>query len=104
MADRHRLTAPSRVVEIVSPAAGTVLALDPDDWSFGRGLAPSTRVMLVVSRVRTELSFCYDGDWVWVDGHAPNCDGQHPPCRQALVRTTALNPAPDDTAQRIQTG
>ena len=73
--------------------SGTVLWLDGSDWSYGRGQRPGTRLTLVVSRVRTELSGCYGGEWAWVDGHTPECDGMHEPCRQALVRAAALTPS-----------
>jgi hypothetical protein len=73
--------------------SGTVLSLDGSDWSYGRGQRPGTRLTLVVSRVRTELSGCYGGEWAWVDGHTPECDGMHEPCRQALVRAAALTPS-----------
>ncbi|SDZ41739.1 hypothetical protein SAMN05444365_11465 [Micromonospora pattaloongensis] len=70
--------------------AGTLLELDADDWLFGRGQPPGQPYTLVVTRVRIELARCYDNELVWVIGHAPDCAGDHPPCREALVRTTAL--------------
>lgn len=78
---------------VALPPAGAILDLDIDDWSYGRGQQPGSRFILVISRVRHELSACYEGRWVWVDGHAIDCGGQHPPCRQALVRVEALDAA-----------
>jgi hypothetical protein len=71
---------------------GTVVSLDGSDWSYGRGQEPGSRLTIVVSRVRTDLSAHYGGEWVWIDGHTPGCEGRHAPCRQALVRTAALTP------------
>jgi hypothetical protein len=91
VADRLRHPGPVRTGNASLPS-GTVLALDGSDWSYGRGARPGTRLTLVVSRVRTELSGYYGGEWAWVDGHSPDCDGRHEPCRQALVRASALTP------------
>jgi hypothetical protein len=71
--------------------AGTVLPLSATDWSYGRGQRPGQPMTLVVSRVRLELADCYGGEWAWVVGHAPDCDGNHPPCREALVKVSVLN-------------
>jgi hypothetical protein len=71
---------------------GTVLSLSATDWRYGRGQDAGTDMILVVARVRTELSTCYGGEWAWIDGHASDCGGDHQPCRQALVRSTALPP------------
>ena len=89
MADRYGHATASRAEAPVVPV-GTVLALNADDWSYGRGLRPGRETVLVVSRVRTELSGCYGGEWAWVDGHSPDCGGHHEPCRQALIRAAAL--------------
>ena len=91
MADRYGRRGAPRTAQVPALAEGTVLSLDAADWSYGRGLRSGTRAVLVVSRVRTELSGCYDGEWAWVDGHAPDCDGHHAPCRQALIRAAALS-------------
>jgi hypothetical protein len=89
IADRPRQMS-RRTIEVPSLPSGTVLSLDGSDWSYGRGQRPGTRFTLVVSRVRTELSACYGGEWAWVDGHTPDCGGRHEPCRQAWVRAAAL--------------
>jgi hypothetical protein len=89
MADRLQ-RASRRTIDVPSLPSGTVLSLDGSDWSYGRGQRPGTRFTLVVSRVRTELSACYGGEWAWVDGHTPDCGDRHEPCRQALVRAAAL--------------
>jgi hypothetical protein len=85
--DRRRR--PGRV-EVPELPPGTVISLDGSDWSYGRGQQPGTRLTIVVCRVRTELSAYYGGEWSWIDGHTPVCEGGHAPCRQALVRTAAL--------------
>ena len=97
MAVRYGHATPAEVPALPS---GTVLALDADDWSYGRGLRAGSRAVLVVSRVRTELSGCYGGEWAWVDGHTPDCGEHHEPCRQALIRATALR---DHHAQAAET-
>ena len=84
-----------RSAQVAALPPGTVLALDSADWSYGRGQPPGTRLVLVVTRIRTELSSCYEGEWAWVEGHAPQCGGAHEPCRQALVRAEALVPQPN---------
>jgi hypothetical protein len=89
MSERFSVTTRRRPSVPALPA-GTLLAVDGTDWSYGRGQQQGTRLTLVVIRVRTELADCYGGEWAWVDGHATDCDRQHEPCRQALVRVAAL--------------
>lgn len=90
-----------RPIEVPSLPSGTLLSLDGSDWSYGRGQRPGTHFMLVVSRVRTELSAFYGGEWAWVDGHTPDCGGRHEPCRQALVRAAALRATAVATDPRV---
>ncbi|MFG1951732.1 hypothetical protein [Micromonospora sp. NPDC048830] len=77
----------------VNVAPGTLLRLDPDDWSFGRDLTPGTRVDIVVVRLRTDLAHVND-DAMWVVGHLPQCSyshiDEHPPCMEVRVKVAAL--------------
>ena len=70
--------------------AGAVLSLGGGDWAYGRDLEPGTPLAMVVTAIRDDLTAFYSGEWTWVDGHTPACRSDHPPCRQALVRTEAL--------------
>ncbi|PZG17159.1 hypothetical protein C1I95_16050 [Micromonospora craterilacus] len=73
-------------------AAGTVLRLEPGDWSYGRDLTPGTPVAVVVASVR-DLPNRGD-EWVWVLGHRPECGyphvDRHPPCMEVRVAVAAL--------------
>ena len=69
---------------------GVVLALSGTEWAYGRGQDPGTPLTMIVTAVRDDLTACYRGEWTWVDGHTPACRADHPPCRQALVRTSVL--------------
>ncbi|MDG4793489.1 hypothetical protein [Micromonospora sp. WMMD1082] len=80
-------------------AAGTLLRLEPGDWSYGRDLTPGTAVAVMVANVR-ELPNRAD-EWVWVIGHRPECEyphvDRHPACIEVRVNVTALHrqiPAP----------
>ena len=88
----NRLGRPRSDEDMEAPSVppGSVLSLGASDWLYGRGQEAGTRLIIVVSRVRTDLAPYYNGESVWVEGHAPDCGGQHSPCRQALVRTAAL--------------
>ncbi len=79
-------------------APGTVLHLNPGDWYYGRGADPTRPTEVRVRRMRRELSRYYGGVYVWIDGHAPDCRDDHHPCRDLLVRTSALHqPRHDST-------
>lgn len=69
---------------------GTVLHLAAPDWAYGRGCAAGQTAAVVVTGLRHDLSRYYGGQHIWADGHDPRCRGDHPPCRQLLVRTDAL--------------
>ncbi|MBL6280175.1 hypothetical protein JMF97_28835 [Micromonospora fiedleri] len=74
-------------------AAGTLLRLDANDWSYGRDLTPGTSVAVTVAGVR-DLPNRSD-EWVWVLGHRPECDyphvDRHPPCMEVRVNVAALH-------------
>ncbi|MEU7750196.1 hypothetical protein [Micromonospora sp. NPDC049171] len=76
---------------IVEP--GTLLRLNPDDWSFGRDLAPGSPVDVVVAWLRTDLAHRCD-EWLWAHGHRPQCSypdvDPHPPCVELRVNVAAL--------------
>jgi hypothetical protein len=70
-----------------------VVHLQADDWYYGRGADLGQPVRLRVARVRADLACFYGGQRVWVQGHRENCLTDHPPCRELLVRVSALQPA-----------
>ncbi|MDG4796930.1 hypothetical protein [Micromonospora sp. WMMD1082] len=73
-------------------APGTLLLLDPNDWSYGRDLTPGTPVAVTVTGVR-DLPNRSD-EWVWVLGHQPECVyphvDRHPPCMEMRVTVAAI--------------
>jgi hypothetical protein len=87
------VTYPNRPMEPPLPAAGSVVHLKADDWYYGRGADQGRSVRLRVERVRADLARFYGGQRVWVQGHRENCPTNHPPCRELLVRVSALRQA-----------
>jgi hypothetical protein len=77
--------------EVPAVPAGTRLSLPVEDWRYGRGQDANQPFTLVVAEVRTDLAHHYGNEWVWITGHGSGCVGGHPPCCEALVRTTALS-------------
>ncbi len=84
------MTCPDRSVEPPRVAPGSVVHLEADDWYYGRGADQGQPVQLRVERVRADLARFYDGQQVWVQGHRKTCPLDHPPCRELLVRVSAL--------------
>ena len=87
------MTCPDWSVDPPLPAAGSVVHLEADDWYYGRGADQGQPVRLRVERVRADLAAFYDGQQVWVLGHRKTCPMDHPPCRELLVRVSALRQA-----------
>jgi hypothetical protein len=84
---------PDRSVEPPRVAPGSVVHLEADDWYYGRGADQGQPVQLRVERVPADLARFYDGQQVWVQGHRKTCPLDHPPCRELLVRVSALRQA-----------
>jgi hypothetical protein len=84
LAFSHISQPPKRV-----PTVGQILRLRPGDWKYD-----NRPLRLYVQRVRTEISMCYDGDWVWVEGYELDDSGATVTRIQALVRVAALDAPP----------
>ncbi|MFG1872084.1 hypothetical protein [Micromonospora arborensis] len=84
------MTRPSDLPDV---EPGALLQLGGDDWSIGRDLTPGTSLDVVVARLRTDLAHLSD-EWMWVQGHRPECAhphvDQHPPCLELRVSLAAL--------------
>jgi len=69
------------------PYPGQVLHLGPGEWKYD-----VRRLHLRVERVRTDISLCYDGEWVWIEGYELDDAGVAIQRIQALVQVAALPP------------
>jgi hypothetical protein len=83
------------------PAPGQVLDLDGSDVRYR-----SAPLRFRVQTVRLDISGCYGGDWVWLEGHELHPTQGHPMTwLQLLVRVDAIppDPPPANTDQRCDT-
>lgn len=67
------------------PVVGEVLDLPGEDLRYRE-----TGLRLRVSRVRDDISGWYGGQWVWLEGHELDHDGEPIAWQQQLVRVAAL--------------
>ncbi|MBN1172703.1 MAG: hypothetical protein JXA67_11065 [Micromonosporaceae bacterium] len=59
--------------------------------AYHRGYRPEA-ITLRLTRIRDDLPSCYDGAWIWVEGHRIEDDGREGPWVQVFARVAALVP------------
>jgi hypothetical protein len=72
---------------------GVVLLLGAGQWRYTNEPRP---LMLLVNRVRLDISGWYAGDWVWIEGAELDRSGTAVRRAQALVHVDAI---PDSAAE-----
>jgi hypothetical protein len=75
------------------PRIGQVLNLAEEDLRYR-----AAGLRLRVDRVRLDISGCYDGAWVWLEGQQLDGDDRPVAWQQALVAVTAVERAADSGA------
>lgn len=64
---------------------GDVVRLEAHDRLYAQ-----EPVTLRVTRIRDDLMSCYDGEWVWLQGHEVGPDGRDGGWTRVLARVAAL--------------